>query len=77
MITLLGIPPLAVPVPRSDKLGAYYRHLAYRWRRSGVQRRKVNRITRELESCTDRELGDLGLTRADIAAVARGTYRRC
>lgn len=34
------------------------------------------RIRRELESYTDRQLGDLGLSRLDIAAVAAGHYGR-
>ena len=34
------------------------------------------RIRRELSRYTDRELGDLGLSRSDIEAVASGDYRR-
>ena len=34
------------------------------------------RITRELNTYTDRELFDLGIQRADIPAVVNGTYRR-
>jgi uncharacterized protein YjiS (DUF1127 family) len=43
------------------------------WRR---QRATRARITRELATYTDRELFDLGITRADIPAVINGTYRR-
>ena len=34
------------------------------------------RIRRELESCTDRQLSDLGLSRLDIEDVANGRYGR-
>ncbi len=34
------------------------------------------RIRRELESYTDRQLGDLGLSRLDIPAVAAGNFVR-
>jgi uncharacterized protein YjiS (DUF1127 family) len=43
------------------------------WRR---QRATRARISRELATYTDRELFDLGITRADIPAVINGTYRR-
>jgi uncharacterized protein YjiS (DUF1127 family) len=43
------------------------------WR---AERQKVARITSELNCYADRELADLGLTRGDIADVARGTFRR-
>ncbi len=47
-----------------------------RWRYARARRRRVARFTRELQAYTDRELHELGLDRADIPAVARGTYRR-
>jgi len=34
------------------------------------------RIARELNTCTDRELWDLGFERHDIPAVVNGSYRR-
>ena len=34
------------------------------------------RIVNELNSCTDRELGELGFSRADFPAIANGTYQR-
>ncbi len=34
------------------------------------------RIRRELDSYTDRQLLDLGISRADIPAIAAGDYRR-
>ncbi len=33
-------------------------------------------VARELHMCSDRELGDMGLSRCDIPAVVRGTYAR-
>ncbi len=40
------------------------------------RRRERARIARELLSYTDRELFDLGISRADIPAILDGTYRR-
>ncbi len=34
------------------------------------------RIARELNTYTDRELFDLGIQRADFAAIVNGTFRR-
>lgn len=50
-------------------------NLGLRWQRSKAQRQEIARITRELQSSTDRQLGDLGLSRADIPDVARGMFR--
>lgn len=47
------------------------RFLAWRERR-----RERARVARELLSYTDRELFDLGISRADIPAILNGTYRR-
>ncbi|ALN75467.1 DUF1127 domain-containing protein [Aureimonas sp. AU20] len=38
-------------------------------------RRQFRRVARELNSMTARELNDLGLSRADIPAVARQSVR--
>jgi uncharacterized protein YjiS (DUF1127 family) len=43
------------------------------WR---AEQRKRARIARELATYTDRELFDLGISRGDIPAIVRGTYRR-
>jgi uncharacterized protein YjiS (DUF1127 family) len=40
------------------------------------KRRERARVARELLSYSDRELFDLGISRADIPAVINGTYRR-
>lgn len=41
-----------------------------------MQRREQQRIRRELDAYSDRELGDLGFSRGDIADVAAGRLRR-
>ncbi len=38
--------------------------------------RERRRITRELSTYSDDELGELGFSRFDIPAIAAGTYRR-
>jgi uncharacterized protein YjiS (DUF1127 family) len=52
------------------------RSLNLRFQASKVAARERNRITRELSSYSNDELGELGLSRSDIPAVAAGTYRR-
>ena len=47
------------------------RFLAWRERR-----RQRAQMARELLSYTDRELFDLGISRADIPAILNGTYKR-
>jgi uncharacterized protein YjiS (DUF1127 family) len=41
-----------------------------------VARLEREQIARELSSYTDRELGELGFSRADLPMIAAGTYRR-
>jgi uncharacterized protein YjiS (DUF1127 family) len=43
------------------------------WR---AERRRRDRLARELALLTDRDLTDLGVGRADIPAIVNGTYRR-
>jgi uncharacterized protein YjiS (DUF1127 family) len=42
------------------------------FREWNARRQEIARITRELESMSNRELAELGLCRSDIPAVARG-----
>jgi uncharacterized protein YjiS (DUF1127 family) len=42
------------------------------YREWNARRREIARITRELDSMSNRELAELGLCRSDIYAVARG-----
>ncbi len=55
--------------------GTVLQRLGMRWQRARAQRREIARITRELQSYTDRQLIDLGMSRSDIPDVARGTFR--
>jgi uncharacterized protein YjiS (DUF1127 family) len=41
-----------------------------------AEQRRRNRIVTELSRYTDRELADLGFSRADFPAIASGTYMR-
>ncbi len=41
-----------------------------------AERRKRHQMSSELSSLTDRELWDLGFSRADIPNIARGKYQR-
>ena len=56
-------------------LGTVLRELGMHWQRARAQRQEIGRVTRELHSYTDRQLTDLGMSRADIPDVARGTFR--
>jgi uncharacterized protein YjiS (DUF1127 family) len=40
------------------------------------ERRRISRIARELNRYSDRDLADMGMTRGDIPAVARGVFPR-
>jgi uncharacterized protein YjiS (DUF1127 family) len=40
------------------------------------ERRERVQMARELSTYTDRELGELGFSRADLPMIAAGTYRR-
>ena len=64
------------PLPGLAALKAKQRQLLRRWKRFSAMQHRVARYTRELEAYTNRELSELGLDRADIPAVARGTFRR-
>jgi uncharacterized protein YjiS (DUF1127 family) len=55
------------------QLAAEYRQA---WDDRRANRREYLRIANELSMYTDRELGELGFSRADIHAIAAGTYRR-
>ena len=50
--------------------------LSQRYRAFRTQQAERARIRRELESYSDRQLLDLGISRSDIASVASGEYTR-
>jgi uncharacterized protein YjiS (DUF1127 family) len=54
------------------------RRMGLRQRLSALieHRRERARIARELQSCSNRELFDLGISSGDIPAIINGTYRR-
>ncbi len=52
------------------------RMLVQRWQQARAQDREVFRITQELAGRSDRQLADLGFSRAEIPAIARGIDRR-
>ncbi|WP_419760064.1 hypothetical protein [Acidisoma sp.] len=56
--------------------GDRLRNLSLRFQASREAARKRNQIMRELSTYSDDELGELGLSRLDIPAVAAGNYRR-
>lgn len=74
MATLLGFLPGAAPSRGFATLRAKQRRLAIQWQHARRQRKEIARITRELETYTDRELSGLGLSRCDIPDVARGKF---
>ena len=41
-----------------------------------AERRERRQMARELSTYTDRELNELGYSRADLPMIAAGTYRR-
>jgi uncharacterized protein YjiS (DUF1127 family) len=41
-----------------------------------AEHRRRAKIINELSQCSDRELADMGISRYDFAAIARGTYQR-
>jgi uncharacterized protein YjiS (DUF1127 family) len=53
-----------------------YNQAAEAWAKQREQRRERRRIFLELSSCSDRDLQDLRIDRADIPAIVEGTYRR-
>ncbi|HEY0205727.1 MAG TPA: DUF1127 domain-containing protein [Acetobacteraceae bacterium] len=65
----------AAQVRGRASFGTMVHKLGMHWQRARAQRQEIGRITRELQSYTDRQLTDLGMSRADIPDVARGTFR--
>ena len=57
---------------RLSRLYARFDRIGARW----AARRQAARSIRQLYRCTDRELWDMGLSRADFPAIIAGSYRR-
>ncbi len=75
MATLSALLPSTMAFRGVSALKLKQRELSLKWQRAKAERERILRITQELERCDDRHLADLGLSRADIPDVARGTYR--
>ncbi len=56
--------------------GGFFRNIGATISARRNQMSERARIRRELETCTDRQLGDLGLSRFDIEDVVNGRYGR-
>jgi len=76
MSTLSALSTSILSLPSLTALRTKQGQLRLTWQRARLQRQEITRITRELADCSDRQLADLGLSRAEIPAVARGTYCR-
>ena len=76
MAVLSALLPSTVAFRGAAALKLKQRELSLKWQRAKMEREQIFRITQDLERCSERQLADLGLSRADIPAVARGTYRR-
>ena len=58
----------------SSSLLVAVRSMRANFRRTLTERRQRAQAQRELEAYSDRQLQDLGISRADIPAVAAGTH---
>ena len=71
---------LTFPRVQSTGLLAAFRtklaELRLEWQQAKSRRQEIARVTHELSVCSDRQLADLGFSRADIPAVARGAFGR-
>ena len=71
MSTMTRVPATAPDIPGSSTirwLGAALRH----WWQARMERRLERLAVRQLHAMSDRELGDIGITRSQIAFVVRG-----
>lgn len=57
-------------------LTATARRIHAHWQHDRAERHNRHRIARELGTCSDRELSELGFSRTDLSAIACGTYQR-
>ncbi len=61
--------------PRSGFDGAGFGSIRARLKRWAEDRAVRHRLERELQSHSDRDLAELGMSRSDIPDVIRGTFR--
>ena len=76
MTTALGFMSASTLARGIADLQDYLQRFEQRRQRAKARRQEISRITYELEASTDRQLQDLGISRADIASIANGTYCR-
>jgi hypothetical protein len=57
-------------------LGAMARRFHAAWEARSAARRDRRRVARELDTFNERELGELGFSRADLRDIVSGGYRR-
>ena len=62
--------------PVGQGLAGRFHNLNLRFQAYRDAARQRSRIIRELSTYSDDELGEFGLSRCDIPAVAAGTFRR-
>ncbi len=61
--------------PRSGHAGVGFGSIGARFKRWADDRAVRRRLERELQSHSDRDLAELGMSRSDIPDVIRGTFR--
>ena len=66
------IQPVGLWAAAKAKLGELRRE----WQQAAARRQEIARVMHELSTCSDRQLADLGFSRADIPDVARGLFNR-
>lgn len=50
---------------------AAYGRIMDNWQRARARHERAAQVRRELDACSDRDLADMGLSRADIPAIVR------
>ena len=72
------MPILASHSPRDllTRFAAVIRHQYEMRAVRSAERKEFGRVAHELSFASDRDLAELGYSRADIAEISRGTYRR-
>lgn len=55
---------------------SFFEDIAAQYKETRRIRAERARIVNELSASTDRELAELGFSRADLPAIANGTYQR-
>ncbi len=69
---------MATVLPHVPTMGIYVRAIRVLDRISAgvAERRRRAAVLRELRQCDERDLRDLGISRYDFEAIARGSFKR-